>query len=131
MTIYLKAIVCVLVTVILCITLSKYEKNFSLLLSIAVCCLVGVTAFGFIEPVISFVNKLEEFGHLDHHILSILIKAVAIGFLSEFTSMICTDAGNGSLGKIIKFLGSSVILWLSLPLLNALLDMLDNVLVNT
>lgn len=131
MTIFLKASVCVLLAVILCITLSKHERDFSLLLSIVVCCMVVAAAFHFFEPIISLVQKLEEVGHLDHEMISILVKAFAIGLLSEFTAMICSDAGNSSLGKAVKVLASAVILWLSLPLLYGFLDLIDNILVNT
>lgn len=131
MTIFLKAIVCVLLAVIFCITLAKHERDFSLLLSIVVCCMVVAAAFHFFEPIISFVKKLEEVGNLDREMISILVKALAIGLLSEFTAMICSDAGNASLGKSVKVLASAVILWFSLPLLNGLLDLIDNILVST
>ena len=131
MTIYLKVTVGVLLAVILCISLAKHDKDFSLLLSIAVCCMVIAVGFDFFKPIISLVQKLEEIGHLDHEMISILVKTVGIGLLSEFTAMICADAGNASLGKSIKILASAVILWLSLPLLYCMLDLLDDILVNT
>ena len=130
MTIFLKASVCVLLAVILCITLAKHEKDFSILLSLAVGCMVFTAAFGFIEPIISFIQKLEDIGKLNHEMISILVKVLGIGLLSEFVSMICADAGNAALGKTLKVLSSVVILWLALPMLHSLLDLIDDILVN-
>lgn len=42
--------------------------------------------------------------------------------------MVCTDAGNASLGKAVQLLGTAVILWLSLPLFKALVELLQSIL---
>ena len=44
--------------------------------------------------------------------------------------MICEDSGNGALGKALQFLASAVILYLSLPLLSKLLDIVEGMLDN-
>ena len=130
MSIFIKATVSVLIAAIVCISLSKNQKEFSVLVSITISCIVTLAAIGFLEPVIDLVHKLESIAQLDQDMISILLKSVAIGMLSEFTCGICADAGNSSAGKMLKILSSSVILWLSLPLLYSLLDIIDGILVN-
>ena len=67
-------------------------------------------------------------GQLESDTLTILLKAVGIGLVTEVTCLICTDAGNAALGKTLQFLSCAVILWLSIPLLNELLELIDNIL---
>lgn len=125
---YLKTIIGVFLALILIITLSKQVKDLSVLLSITVCCIVGIAAFTYLQPVVAFLSQLQEKTGIDAAFLQILLKAVGISLLGETAAMICTDAGNSSLGRIVQILASAVILWLSLPLLKELLKLIEEVL---
>ena len=89
-----------------------------------------ITAVSFIEPVFVFIRKLESVGKLNSEFLEILFKAVATGILAEIVGLICTDAGNASMGKTLKFLASGVILFLSIPLFTRLLELIEEIMVN-
>lgn len=128
MDIFLKVAAGVLITVVLGLALSKQGKDISLLLTIAVCAMVVAAAATFLEPVVDFFQKLEDIGQLDAEMLQTLLKIVGIGLLAEITGLICTDAGNGSLGKAIQILASAVILWMSIPLLTGLIELVEEIL---
>ncbi len=128
MDIFLKASAGVMVAVILVLTLTKQGKDISVLLIIAVCSMIVISAFYYLQPVKDLLIRLQTMGQLNSDTLSIMLKAVGIGLIAEVTSLICTDAGNAALGKTLQFLASAVILWLSIPLLNELLELIDNIL---
>lgn len=128
MSIFLKAAAGILLAVIFILILSRQEKDLGLMLIIAVCCMVISAAFTFLQPVKDLLNHLQTVGQLKSDTLTIMMKAVGIGFITEVTCLICSDAGNAALGKTLEFLSSAVILWLSIPLLNELLELLDNIL---
>ncbi len=128
MDIYLKAIAAALITVIFCLVLSKRDKDMALLLTAAVCCMVAAAAVGFLSPVLAFLRNLQTLGQLDPRMFEILLKSVGIGLLAEITSLLCADAGNAALGKSIQLLSAAVILWMAIPLLQGLLDILQSVL---
>ena len=67
-------------------------------------------------------------GQLDGDWVTILMKAVGIGLIAEIAALVCSDAGNASLAKAIGILSSAVMLWLSLPLLQGLLELVQNML---
>ena len=117
-----------MISVVLGLVLSKQGKDMALLLSVTVCCMIVTAAFMYLKPVVTFFKKLEAMGNLDNQMLKILLKAVGIGLLAEITSLICTDAGNAALGKGLQFLATAVILWISIPLLNELLTLLETIL---
>lgn len=125
---FLKASAVVLLSVVLGLILAKQNKDISLLLTMAVCCIVAVAALSYLHPVIDFFRKLMQIGQLDSELLTILLKAVGIGLLSEITVLICADSGNAALGKAIQILATAVILWLSLPLLDNLLELIEKIL---
>ena len=108
--------------------LNKQGKDMGTVLSIAVCCMVAMIAISYLQPVVEFLQKLETLGGLDESMVGILLKAVGIGFVAEIAGLICSDAGNSSLGKSIQILGSAVILWLSIPLFNSLIELVQEIL---
>lgn len=118
----------VLLTVVLCLTLNKQGKDFGILLALAACAMVIALGMRYFEPVLDFLYQLEAIGDLDSSMISILFKVVGIGIVCEIAVMICSDAGNASLGKALHILGNAVILWLSIPIFNALLELIQGIL---
>lgn len=129
MDVFLKATAGVLITLVLYLVLSKQSKDLAILLSMAVCCMTVVAAVSYFQPVINFFERLQTEGKLNADMMRILLKSVGVGMLAELASMICTDGGNSALGKAIKVLGTAVILWMSIPLFNKLLELIEDILV--
>lgn len=130
MEIFTKTVGGILIAIILFLVLSKQGKEFSLLLTLAVCCIVSVVAVGYLEPVIAFFEKLRAVGQLDSSLLEIILRAVGIGIISEITGLICADAGNAALGKSLQMLACAVVLWMSVPLFTSLLELVEEILVS-
>lgn len=128
MEVVLKTIAGVLIAVVLGISLGKQGKDMTVLLTVLVCCMILITAITYLTPIIDFIERLQTIGQLDTEMIQILLKTLGIGLLSEISSLICIDAGNTSLGKSIQILTACVILWISIPLLNKLLELIDTIL---
>lgn len=115
----------VLVAVILCGALSRTGKDISMLLSIAVCCMVLVAAVRFLQPIVELIRTLFDSSQLDSQWYAIVLKTVAIGLISQFAGLICADAGNSAMGKAVELLATAAVLWLSIPLMEALLELVQ------
>lgn len=123
-----RATAAVLLTVILTLAVGRQEKDISVLLSMAVCCLVGMMALSYLKPVLELMEELGQLGEVAGDTLEILLKAVGIALVSEIAGMLCNDAGNGSLGKLLQMLGSAAILYLSIPIFRSLLTLIQEIL---
>ena len=128
MNVFIKVIAGVLIALILGIVLEKPGKDLALLLTLTACAMVLIAAVNYLQPVMDFVQRLQTIGKLDSEILEILTKVVGIGLIAEITGLICTDAGNGALGKTLQVLAAVVILWMSIPILNQLLSLIETIL---
>lgn len=128
MDLFFQAAAGVLIASILGLVLAKQGKEFTIVLTIAVCCMVVLLSITFLEPVLDLLCQLEALGNLNGEMVRILFKVVGIGLVSEIAGMVCTDAGNGSLGKALQMLGTAVILWLSIPVFQALLELVQEIL---
>ena len=125
---FFQATAAVLLAVIFGIVLSKQGKDWMMLLSVIVCCMVFAVLSTYLEPVLDFVRELQTIADLDTEILSAILKAAGIGLVAEIAALICQDAGNAALGKGIQILAGFVVLWLSLPLMQALLELVRTIL---
>lgn len=128
MTLFIQACAGVLLAVILILVLGSHGKEMGSLLALFVCCMVAIIAMSYLKPVVEFIGQLEAIGGLDNSMIETLLKVVGIGVLSEIAALVCSDAGNASLGKAVQLLGTAVILWLSIPLFTALMELIQKIL---
>lgn len=126
MAVFLQVAGGVLLAAVLCLTLSKQNKDISVVLGIGVSCMVLTVMAVYLEPVLDFVRQLQQLGELDGDLLEIPLKAVGIGLVAEIAGLICSDSGNSALGKALQILAASVVLWLSLPLMRSLLELIQS-----
>ncbi len=126
MELYWKAAAAVLIVLVL--GQSVQQKDLSLILAMTACVMVGMLLLSYLEPVLDFLGKLRDLGDIQGNMLEILLKALGIGIVTEITEMVCKDSGNASLGHAMSLLGTAVILWLSLPVFTALIQMIQRIL---
>ena len=128
MNIFLKAAAAVLTTLFLWLSLNKSSKDFSTLLTLTVCAMVITVSASFLEPVISFLKQLQNISSLNQELFVVILKSVGICIIAEICTLVCKDAGNESMGKALQIISASVILWLSVPVFEKLLSLLDKML---
>lgn len=128
MSTFLKAVAIALTGLVLWLCLNKYNKDMSLLLTLAVCVALLMVALAILKPVLDFFEKLQDLGGLDEGLLQVVLKTVGIGLLGEMSANLCKDAGNASLGKALQISATVTILWLSIPVFEKMLSLLENIL---
>ena len=128
MDLFWKATGAALVTAVLTLAVGRQEKDYALLLTMAACTMVAAILLQFLDPVLDLLFTLQTMGDLNADMLRTLIKAVGTGLVAEIAGMVCSDAGNASLGKLIQLLGAVVILWLSSPFFQMLIELMDRIL---
>ena len=99
-------------------------KDVSVLLSVAVCVMGATILSRYMEPVLDLIKQLTDMANITDKFLSILLKATAIGIVTEIAGLICTESGCTALGKMVKLLGYSTMLWISIPAFQALIEIL-------
>ena len=125
---FFQAAVLVVVGVILCLSLGKERKETAVLLSLAICAMAALTAGAFLSPVLDFLRELSGRARLDSSVLTILLKVLGIGLVSQLAQLICADSGKDAMGKALQILTGVVTLWLALPLFRSLLELVRDVL---
>ena len=128
MSIFWKAVGGSLIALIVGLVLKKRNSDVGTVLDLLVCCMLLGIAIGFLSPIVDFLHQVAQVSNLDSDKMEILMKATALGIISQIASMVCTDAGNSALGKGIEIVAVCAILWIALPLLSALTDLIQDTL---
>ena len=128
MTLYLQVSGGVILSVILILAIKSHCNEIATVLAVFVCCIAILAAMTYLQPVLAFLQTLEHLGGLDSSMVKTLLKVTGIGILTEVARLICKDASNESLGKSMQLLGGAVILYLSIPLFTALLELAQRIL---
>ena len=131
MNIFIKSIICIFSALIVYIILQQQGKDFSIILTLAVCIMIAVAVLQQLRQLSELLNQLLILSKIDNKMVQILLKAVGISLLTEISAAICNDAGNAALGKMLVLLGSIAILLTSIPLFTGLIDFINSILFST
>lgn len=122
MELFWKSFGVILTAVLLELALKKQEKDLAVLLTVGVIAMAAAAALQLLKPVQALLEELRALGNLKQESLTLLFKAAGLGLSAELGSLVCADAGNEALAKLIRFLGSAAIVCLSVPMFTALMD---------
>ena len=127
MEVFWKAAAVMILTIILGAAIGKTEKDFAVVLTVAACCVVGMIAMQYFSEVIDFLWELGNGSGFQNPFMDTLLKITGVALMTELTGLISEDAGNSSLGKAVQILGTSVILFLSIPLFEAFFSIIQEI----
>ena len=77
---------------------------------------------GQLGEVIEFIRDIANKANIDTVYIGIVLKILAIAYITSFCSEICKDSGAGSIGSKVEFAGKIMILILAIPILMAVLN---------
>lgn len=113
---------------ILCLLTKKEAAAFGTLVSISVVLILAASVLSFLKPVMAFAQSLRELAGLGTGVMGPVVKALGIGFLTEIGKNICSDAGESSISGVLNLLGSVAGIYVLLPLMESVLDLIRSIL---
>lgn len=125
MDVFLKAAAIGVIAVILILLLKSHSRESAFMLSICACTVIGLLLLRLIDPILSFFETLRRLTGLDEALLTPVCKSVGIGLLTQICSNLCADGGESAIGKLIDLCGSILAIYVSIPLLEAVIQMIE------
>ena len=111
-----------LIACILAVVLNQYKKEYSVIISIAAGAGVLILLLTkLIKPITEITNRLSQYG-VGIEFFVVALKALSIGYITQFIADICRDFGQTSIALKAEFAGKVSIFLITLPLLNSLFD---------
>lgn len=123
-----KILVLSIVTVLFISVIKPNKKEFAITLSI----IFGVFSFWFIfsylKSITETINSVFGMIRMDTAIFNIILKIIFISYICEFASNICRDAGEVSIASKVELCGKIIIVYISLPVVEAVINLFVSVL---
>lgn len=112
------------------VTLLKTSKpEFSVFAVIATGIVMVVTMLGALQDVVLAFDGIVSKSGIDESVFSAVLKIIGIGYITEYSASVATDAGCASIAQKLQFGGKLVIFLMSISIVAALVDVIS-VLVN-
>ena len=116
------------IAVIIIVILKQYRPEFAIYASILAGVLILSLASDTLSGIIDMIQCISSKTNINNDFLIILIKITGIAILTEFAVSICKDAGESAIASKVDVGGKILIISLSIPIINALIDTIVKIL---
>ena len=121
-----KLIAISIIGVVVVLMLRSAKPEFAVFATIATGVIMVVILLSTLQDVIlSFDNVVKKSG-VDESVFSAVLKIIGIGYLTEYSASIATDAGCGSIAQKLQFGGKLTIFAMSISIVSTLIDVIKN-----
>lgn len=118
----LKIAVLAISGVLMALMLKQAKPEYSMFISMAVCICIFIYLLSRLQTVLGYLNQLEVFANMDGVWLDTVLKMLGITYITQFASDLCKDAGYSAIANQIELFAKISILFLSFPVLMALVQ---------
>ena len=114
--------------VIMAAVVKNFKPELSIYVVLATVIIIFLMALDKLTAVFQFLGAIYEDMTYGKDFFPIIIKVLLVAYLADFTSQLCKDAGEGAIGGKVELAGKIVIFYLSMPILLAILELINSVL---
>lgn len=111
---------------VIVITLLKSAKpEFAVFATIATGVVMVITMLSALRDVVIAFDGIVEKSGIDDAVFSAVLKIIGIGYLTEYSSSLASDAGCPSISQKLQFGGKIVIFLMSISIVTSLIDVVS------
>lgn len=114
-----------IIGVIVVSLLKTAKPEFAVFATIATGVVMVITMLSALQNVILAFDGIVQKSGIDDGIFTAVLKIIGIGYLTEYSSSVATDAGCGSIAQKLQFGGKIVIFLMSISIVAALVDVVS------
>lgn len=115
---------------LLSLAVRSYRPEFSVYISIACGIILFMTVIAQFSDILSVVSDIFSRSGYANSYFPVLLKILAIAYLTDLISQVCRDAGENGIASKTEMAGKIFILYVSLPVFTSILSMIDILLRN-
>ena len=114
-----------LIAAVLSVVLKQYKPEYSMFISIAAGVLIFLAVLTVIDPILDFIGELTDKAGLDGIYGEVLIKSLAICYITQ----LAWDAGESAIAGKLQIAGKIAILLIALPMFRSLTEIVTGLIV--
>lgn len=114
--------------VIMAAIVKSFKPELSLYVVLATVLVIFLMALDKLTAVFQFLSSVYDEMTYGRDFFPIIVKVLVVAYLADFTSQLCKDAGEAAIGSKVELAGKIVIFYLSMPVLLAILELINSIL---
>ncbi|MDF2839748.1 MAG: spoIIIAD [Clostridia bacterium] len=118
-----------IIATMLAVILREEKPEIALQVSIVTGLIIFIFVISKLNSVIEVLKYFASKTNIDLMYFTIILKVIAIAYITEFGAQVCKDAGEGSIASKIEFGGKVLIMIMAIPILAALMDVITKLMV--
>lgn len=119
----LKIAVVGIVGALCAVVVKKNSPEMGMLLTLTVGVVILIFALSAVSEIAEFIGELADTAEISENVLSPLMKTVGIAIITKVAAEVCRDAKEGAIASFVETAGGIAALFLALPLLKSVLNM--------
>lgn len=116
------------VAVVLCVVVRQIKPDSALAISVVAGIFILAAVVTAIAPSISAITELSQKAGINDEFVKILLKALAVCYITTLCADCACDAGESALGVKLELVGRAAIVAISLPVFTSLADFVTGML---
>lgn len=112
-----------IIGIITVVLLKSAKPEFAVFATIATGIVMVITMLSALRDVVLAFDKIVEKSGIDDRVFSAVLKIIGIGYLTEYSSSLATDAGCESIAQKLQFGGKIIIFLMSISIVSTLVDL--------
>ena len=121
----LKIAIAGIVGVLFALQLKSVRPEYSVYIGMATCVILFFYGVSKLSLVVDTLQYIQNYIQISDIYIKVLLKIIGITYVAEFSSAICRDAGYQAVAGQIEVFSKLVILAVSMPVLQALLETIN------
>lgn len=114
---------------VLSVVIKQYKPEFSMYITLITGMLMLGAAVSAVKPALDMISSYMEIADPDSEYAEILIKTLAVCYLTQMAGESCSDAGETSIAAKIALAGKIAVVLIALPLFEKLMEVIKQLLV--
>ena len=115
-----------LIGVLLASLLKTVNKDISIYVVISTVALLLIYIVGEISGIFIYLETIYNNVTYGREFFPIILKVLAVAYIADFTSQLCKDAGEASIGSKVELGGKIIIFYMAMPIFTAILQLIDS-----
>ena len=114
---------------VLSVVLKQYKPEFGMYITLITGMLMLGAAVSAVKPALDMISSYMEIADPNSEYAEILIKTLAVCYLTQMAGESCSDAGETSIAAKIALAGKIAVVLIALPLFEKLMEVIKQLLV--
>lgn len=114
-----------IIGVVVVLLLKSAKPEFAVFATIATGVVMVITMLGALRDVVLAFDGIVQKSGIDEGVFSAVLKIIGIGYITEYSSSVATDAGCDSIAQKLQFGGKIVIFLMSISIVTSLVDVVS------